>query len=106
MAAIFIKSLDMNIQSIIESGANITLAVTVADLKEFALSIFDEAKKEAKPKDDKVYDVREAANLLHVSTNTLWRWEKSGYFVPATRIGKSPRYTQSQIDTLKGMRYD
>jgi excisionase family DNA binding protein len=90
----------MNIQNLIASGENVTVAVSALDLKEFALTILNEAKKNAAPKQEKVFTSSEAAKLLNVSTNTLWRWEKTGYLIPATRVGKSPRYTEAQLTKL------
>ena len=33
----------MNIQNLLETGANVSVVVSVADLKEFAMSVFAEA---------------------------------------------------------------
>lgn len=94
----------MNIQELIKADANITIAVSLMDLKEFALSLMDEARKqgEQQPREDKELNAQEAADVLGISTNSLWRWEKSGYLKPHARIGKRPMYLQSQIEKLKG----
>lgn len=93
----------MNISELLDSGAAVNLTVSAADLKEFAMNIVDEVKRmdAAKPKEDRRLSLREAAELLRVSENTLWRWEKKGYLVPASRIGRKSVYLQSQIDKLK-----
>lgn len=66
MAVIFIKKKNMNIQSIVESGENVTISCTPKEIKKFVLSILEGAKEiqnEAKGK--KVFTQREAA-----ATNT------------------------------------
>lgn len=94
----------VNIQDLLNAGAAVNLTVTATDLKEFALSLIDEAKRqlEAKPKEDKELTAAQAAKALGISTNSLWRWERDGYLKPASRVGKRPIYLQSQIDELKG----
>ena len=88
----------MNIQELIASGQNVTISVTPADLKEFALTVAEEVKallaKEDKP--DKRLTAKDAAQQLGVTLSTLWR-----YLSPAGRIGKKPYYLQSQIDAIK-----
>lgn len=76
------------------------VVVSVTDLKEFALSLIDEAKNIVPEKEDKELTAMETAKILGVSTNTLWRWERDGYLIPK-RVGKRPVYFQSQIDSLK-----
>ncbi|MFQ7266182.1 MAG: MerR family transcriptional regulator [Paraprevotella clara] len=93
----------MNIQELISSGQNVTISVTPADLKEFALTVAEEVKallaKEDKP--DKRLTAKDAAQQLGVTLSTLWRWNKVSYLSPAGRIGKKPYYLQSQIDAIK-----
>lgn len=93
----------MNISELLNTGTAVNLTMSVADLKEFAMNIVDEVRRldAAKPKEDRRLSLRETAELLSVSENTLWRWEKIGYLVPAARVGHKPIYLQSQIDKLK-----
>lgn len=44
---------------------------------------------------------KEVAKMLGVSTNTLWRWNKSGYLCN-TKCGRKPFYKKSDIDKLMG----
>lgn len=44
---------------------------------------------------------KEVAEMLGVSTNTLWRWNKSGY-LRSTKCGRKPFYKKSDIDKLMG----
>lgn len=97
----------MNIKELLNTGAAVNLTVSALDLKEFALALIDEtrrmeaAREKAERKKDREFSVDEVAALLGVTKSTLWRWEKEGYLVPRVRIGRHPRYLQSQIDEMK-----
>lgn len=75
--------------------------VTVCDLKEFALSIFDECKKTSGVKEapEQYLNREEVAKMCGVSTNTLWRWEKIGYLVP-NKVGHRNVYPMSKVKKL------
>lgn len=90
----------MNIQQLLESGANVTVSVTPADLKEFALSLINAAQemgKQQKKEEEKYLSARETAEMIGVTRATLWRWEKTGYLVPIKR-GNSVYYRLSDIN--------
>lgn len=93
----------MSIEEILKSERNITIAVSAADLKEFALTIIAEQKnkKEIGSVVDRMLSPKETADILGVSLATLWRWEKTGYLVPRSRIGKKPIYMESQLTALR-----
>ena len=89
----------MNIRELLDSGQNVIIAVTPADLKEFALSVAEEvrsAMESSEPSDARL-TLREAASMLGVTTGTLWRWRKTGYLVPDGYIGHKPYYMESRI---------
>lgn len=94
----------MDIRQMIESGSQVNVTVSVADLREFAMSLIEEARKmeaanaQAVDAELTASDVR---RQLGVSAGTLWRWEREGYLVPCGRIGKRPIYRQSQLDAMK-----
>ena len=93
----------MNIAELMNSGAtNLTLAITPADLKEFSLALIAEAKalESSKPEQESYLSVQEVCDILHVSSNTLWRWGKSGYLIPC-KIGRTPMYKLSDINKLR-----
>jgi len=50
---------------------------------------------------DKLFTIREAADILRVSTKTLRRWDQRGRFVPIRTAGNQRRYSQNQIDEFK-----
>lgn len=97
------KQRKMNITELFKAETNITVAVSLSDLREFSLYLIEEGKRLAaqQPKEDKELTAREAAKQLGISVNSLWRWERNGYLKPHTRIGKRPMYLQSQLDELK-----
>jgi predicted DNA-binding transcriptional regulator AlpA len=89
----------MNIQNLIENGANISVSVSPIDLKEFGLSLIDEAKKKAEKETETFLTARECAKMCGVTLNSLWRWEKSGYLVPR-RVGRKVFYAKSDVNNL------
>ena len=94
----------MNIQELLNIGANISVTVSVADLKEFAMGLFDEAlairqEEMKKAKEETYLTPDEVADRLGVSINTLWRWNKSKYLEPV-KMGRKCRYKLSDIEKL------
>lgn len=94
----------MNIQNLLNAGANISVTVSVADLKEFAMSLFDEAmairqEEKKKEKEETYLTPDEVADKLGVSTNTLWRWNKIKYLEPI-KMGRKCRYKLSDVEKL------
>lgn len=96
----------MELEKLMANGINVTISVTLNELKEFADALIynamEEAKKNATTCEGRIFTAAEAARYLGVSTNTLWRWERDGYLVPISRIGHSPRYSENQLKALKG----
>ncbi len=92
----------MNIAQILSAGAhNISLTVTPADLKEFAVTIFEQCRAEYAPKSQpEIYhSKREAMSLLGVSDATLWRWNRDGYLCPS-KVGMRVRYKHRDIQRI------
>ena len=89
----------MNISELI-NHQNVTISVTAADLKEFAINVIDEYQQaaEKESKEDKRLTTAEAAKYLGKSTPTLWRWKKEGYLVPDGQTGKNPYYLLSTLN--------
>ena len=85
----------------IESGSNALFVVSGGDLKEFALALIAETAAIRVEAEEKYLTTDEVCDILHVSSNTLWRWGKSGYLVP-NKVGRTPMYRQSDIDILRG----
>ena len=74
---------DMMIKELLASNenANISVTVSVADLKEFAMFLIDEVQtaKAVEQKPEEYLTPQEVAEKLKVSTNTLWRWNNTKY---------------------------
>lgn len=93
----------MSIREMMESGLQVSVTVNAVDLKEFALSLIAEGRRMGlaeREDEDKSLTLKEAAVLLGVSENTMWRWQKVGYLKPVSRVGRRAVYLQSQIDEL------
>lgn len=91
----------MRIETLLESGANVSVTVTPTDLKEFAQSLIKEAMeiggKQKTP--ERYLTQKEAAEKLRVSENTLWRWKKTNYLTPS-KVGNGVYYKLSDIERL------
>ena len=84
------------------NNANISITVSIADLKDFALYLLDEGKEQGKTErePEQWLTPKEAAEMLGVSGNTLWRWNNTGYLCH-TKVGRKPLYKLSDINRLK-----
>ena len=90
----------MNISELSNLNANVSVCVTLADLKEFVSEMIVEAAAKPAEAEEKYLSVDEVCEILHVSSNTLWRWGKSGYLVPV-KVGRTPQYRLSDIENLR-----
>lgn len=96
----------MSIKELLDAESRVTLAVTPADLKEFALELVAEAVASweaangVREREESRLFTGEAARELGVTVNTLWRWVKEGYLKPAGYVGRRPYYLKSQLDNL------
>lgn len=93
----------MNIESLL-GHENISVQVSVADLKEFALTIMnevrrDEAARHTAEKTDEKLTPKEVCRRYDLSVSTLWRWAKCGYLKP-TKFGRKSYYLKSDIEKL------
>ncbi len=73
-----------------ENGANITVAITLEDLRRFHQEVIAEDRGE------RYLSIKQVCEILSVDASTLWRWRKRGYLVPA-KIGGKRRYKMSDI---------
>lgn len=94
----------MSITELIKSGANITLAVSATDLKEWHREVIENTKKELEgiitDANTETYPSAEkVCEILDINKTTLWRWEKKGYLVPAN-VGGKRRYKMSEIKAI------
>ena len=91
---------DMMIKELLASNenANISVTVSVADLKEFAMFLIDEVQtaKAGEQKPEEYLTPQEVAEQLGVSTNTLWRWNNTKYLCHV-KVGRKPFYRKSDV---------
>jgi len=96
----------MSINEIINAGVEVSLHVSAADLKEFALALLSEGRElerraaSEKPAQDREMSPAETARELGVSRSTLYVWEQKGYLLPSFRKGRKKVYRQSDIDAV------
>lgn len=91
----------MNINELLSSGANVAITITPTDLKEFAMYLIDEtlAAKNQVAEPETYLTPDKVSSELGVSTNTLWRWQRTGYLVPV-KVGRKSLYKRSEVDAL------
>lgn len=89
----------MTIKELINSGANITIAVTPTELKEFALTLVSELAKVEPKEEDRRLTISEAAEMIGKDKSTIHRWKNMGYLKPIY-IGKKPYFLKSDIDKI------
>lgn len=82
---------------------NITISVNPTDLKEFALFILEEGRKNNESKsnqNEQLLSKEDVKTRLNVSSTTLWNWEKKKYLIPI-KVGRRIFYSSSDLDTLR-----
>lgn len=90
----------MNIKELMNSSANVSVMVSLPDLREFVSEMVAEAAASKQEKEETYLTKSEVANLLGVSENTLWRWDRDGY-LHSVKVGRTPMYKQSDINKLR-----
>ena len=82
---------------------NVQLVIRSMDIKELALVICEELRKEENAKkemDAHTYLTRsETRKMCHVSNATLWRWAKEKYLVPI-KVGSRLLYLKKDVTNL------
>lgn len=94
----------MNIQELLEKGANVSLTVGVSDLNQFAKTISEQTRlqieTEVAAQSTESYLTRhQVVNILSIDKSTLWRWSKRNYLNPV-RVGGLVRYRKSDIENI------
>ena len=94
----------MSIQELIDSGANVTIAVKASDLKDFAKSLVEQTRSAIASEIESgrreiYYTTDQMTEILNVHRTTLWRWDKDKYLCPV-EVGGLRRYRKSDIDRI------
>lgn len=90
----------MNIMELANIGSNVSVNVSVGDLKEFVAEMIAAAAAKPQEVEETYLTTDEVCEMLHVSPNTLWRWNKNGYLC-ATKVGRTPMYKLSDVNNLR-----
>ena len=80
----------------------LSIEIGVSEITKRVLSEIQEQKKFTQTLDEEFLTAKQTAEFLKVDISTLWRFEKSGYLVPA-RIGAKRIY---RVDDLKKILQD
>ena len=94
----------MNIEHLLVNDllkGKVILAVDAGDLREFGLALIAEASAKSQQTDEKMLSADEVCKDLGISSNSLWRWGKSGY-LKGQKVGRKVFYRKSDIDALQG----
>jgi len=94
----------MSIAELISKDANITLAISINDLRDWHREVIQSTKKEIEDavisdKAETYPSAKQVSEILGVDLSTLWRWEKKGYLVPAN-VGGKRRYKMSEVKQI------
>lgn len=93
-----------NLNDLLQESGNITIAVSLTDLKQFAVEIIESTKKELEDvviadKAETYPSPKRVCEILDVDASTLWRWNKRGYLCPA-EVGGKRRYKMSDVNAI------
>ena len=91
----------MSLRDLLESGANVSVTVTLDDLR----TILNEAAKGTKPAaqeqtTDEFLSRMEVLALLKIDSSTLWCWEKTGY-IKSYPFGGRKRYRREDVEAIR-----
>lgn len=94
----------MNLKEILQESGNVTIAVSLVDLKQFAVDLIESTKKELEDvviadKAETYPSPKRVCEILDVDLSTLWRWNKRGYLCPA-EVGGKRRYKMSEVNAI------
>ena len=83
----------MNLSELSQSGANISVTISLNDLTAFAENLISKTKKQLEAEviastEERFLSRAETCDYLQVDQSTLWRWANRGYFVPVEMGGK------------------
>ena len=94
----------MNIAELIKKDVNITLAISINDLRAWHREVIQDTR--TKLEDAVISDkaetyptAKQVSEILGVNLSSLWRWEKKGYLVPAN-VGGKRRYKMSDVKSI------
>lgn len=89
---------------LLNSGSNVTVAVSIRELKVFADYLIAATRRELEDeivaqKQEKYLTARQVGEFLNVHPSTISRWKERGYLIPC-EIGGKRRYKLSDLKAL------
>ena len=102
------KNFKMQVNELLNSGVNLSVTMTSADLKSFAADLISQTRRELESvimdeKAEKYLTVKDVTEMLKVNASTIWRWQQSKYLMPL-EVGGSIRYKLSDIKAVLNAR--
>ena len=89
----------MHLRELSNLNASVAVMVSLPDLREFFAELVAETEAAKPVEEEKYLTTDEVSKLLNVSQNTLWRWNRDKYLCH-TKIGRTPFYLKSDVDSL------
>jgi len=89
---------------LLSSGSNVTVAVSIRELKQFADYLINTTKHELEEqitaqRQERYLTAKQVGEILSIDPSTVSRWRKRGYLVPC-EIGGKRRYKLSDVKAL------
>ena len=83
----------MNLSELSQSGASISITISLNDLTAFAENLISITKKQLEAEviaatEERYLSRAETCDYLQVDQSTLWRWANRGYLMPVEMGGK------------------
>lgn len=98
----------MSLKDLLQSGANLSLTVSLDDLRQLFKEITGNTTPQNEPPAEKFLSRKEILGLLGIDSSTLWSWEKTGY-IKSYPFGGRKRYKAEDAEAIrtgkKGGRY-
>lgn len=94
----------MNLSELSQTGASISVTISLNDLTSFAEGLISNTKKQLEAEviaatEERFLSRAETCEFLQVDQSTLWRWANRGYLIPV-EIGGKRRYKMSDIKKI------
>ena len=83
----------MNLTELSQTGASISVTISLSDLTTFAQGLINNTKKQLEADviaatEERYLSRAETCEFLQVDQSTLWRWANRGYLMPVEMGGK------------------
>lgn len=91
----------MNIRELLQSGANLSLTVSLEDLRQLVREITGKNQStQQTPPPEEFLSRKEVLKVLSIDSSTLWSWEKTGY-IKSFPFGGRKRYKAEDVEAIR-----